>query len=132
MLHAALSDTTAVKSSLIIVKFFESRDALRMKSAVAKAEEVVKRRRRALRTDWKRSLWRKKARHMELEGSINFFLVFFHMFSPCFYYYLTCPWRVPDAPTFFLIFFLGRSLWSVYSAFFSSYFTSFSGVLHSL
>ena len=88
-----------MKSSLIIVKFFESRDALRMKSAVAKAEEVVKRRRRALRIDWKRSLWRKKARRMELEVSINFF----HMFSPCFYYYyLTCPWRVPDAPTIFL------------------------------
>ena len=94
-----------MKSSLIIVKFFESRDALRMKSAVAKAEKVVKRRRRVLHTDWKRSLWRKKARHMELEGSINFFLVFFHMFSPCFYYYLTCPWREPDAPTFFFLFF---------------------------
>ena len=69
-----------MKSSLIIVKFFESRDALRRKSAVAKAEKVVKRRKRALRTDWKRSLWMKKARRMELEDSICLFSCFHHAF----------------------------------------------------
>ena len=62
-----------MKSSLIIVNFLESRDALRLKSVVVKAEEVVKRRRRALCTDWK--MWRKKA--MESPGCINHFYLLF-------------------------------------------------------
>ena len=72
--------------------------------------------------------------------SLFFFLFFFFKatftFSSCLYYCLTCPWTVPDAPTFFLrwssVLFITGFIFQSQSVFFFFFFFFPCFILHAM